>query len=241
MGDSRGRRADAGEAETGPLGRSAKRIEPARVAAHPEWCRLARAIRRQVEACVELDASDPLSRQLADRAEGLARELERHASGKRIGLVDPDHVGGAVMHTLPFSPIMGRLNPASYGIEIRTDGERVFCEARLGEVVEGATGLVHGGVIAAIYDELLAAANMCRGTGGPTGRLSIRYRKPTPLHESLEFEAWIDRVDGRKLFTRGQCRARGEVVSEAEALFIAFSPDRRGTEWHLNEDAERSS
>jgi acyl-coenzyme A thioesterase PaaI-like protein len=218
--------------------RATRRVGPATVEEHPEWRRLAEAIRRQIECCVELDAPGDELRSLADRAEAFAIELEGHAHGKRVGLVDPDHVGHEVMHTLPFSPIMGRLNPASHGIEIRTDGERVFCETELSEVAEGATGLVHGGVIAAIYDEVLSAANASQGTGGPTGSLTVRYRKPTPLHDTLRFEAWVERVDGRKMLTRGHCLVHGEVVTEAEGLFIVFKPDRRGIEWHAESEAE---
>jgi acyl-coenzyme A thioesterase PaaI-like protein len=203
----------------------------------PEWRRLAEAIRRQIEACVELDASEELLADLAERADRLATELEAHALGKRVGLVDPAHVGHEIMHTLPFSPIMGRLNPASHGIEIRTDGDRVFCETSLSEVAEGATGLVHGGVIAAIYDEVLAAANMCRSTGGPTGSLTIRYRKPTPLHDTLRFEAWVERLEERKVLTRGHCLVHGRVVSEAEGIFVLFTPERSGIEWH-SQDAD---
>jgi hypothetical protein len=73
------------------------------------------------------------------------------------------------MAYLPFSPVMGRLNPASFGIEIRRVGDKVVSEVELAEPAEGATGLVHGGVIAAIYDEVLAAANLMIKAGGPTG------------------------------------------------------------------------
>ena len=150
--------------------RASQRVGPAIVEEHPEWKALAEAIRRQIEACVELDASTSHLGDFVRRATALADDLEQFASGKRVGLVDSDHVGRDIMHTLPFSPIMGRLNPASHGIEIRIDGERVFSEIRLTQVAEGATNLVHGGVIAAIYDEVLAAAAISNGKGGPTIR-----------------------------------------------------------------------
>jgi acyl-coenzyme A thioesterase PaaI-like protein len=235
-GERRGE--DEGDAALRRRERASRRVEPAYVEEQPEWRALAEAIRRQIEACVELDAPRDVLKGLVERAEALAADLEAQAHGKRIGLVDPTHVGHEVMHTLPFSPIMGRLNPASHGIEIRTDGERVFCETRLGEVAEGATGLVHGGVIAAIYDEVLAAANMCRSTGGPTGRLTIHYRRPTPLHDVLRFEAWVDRIEGRKVRTLGRCLVHGEVVTEAEGIFVLFTPERRGIEWHMEGEPE---
>lgn len=190
------------------------------------------AIRRQVAACVELDADPEELRCLADEATTFAERLEAAAPGKRVALVEGRVIGEETMHYLPFSPIMGRLNPASIGIEIERDGKGVQCEMRLSEVVEGGTGLVHGGVIAAIYDEVLAAANLIQKVGGPTGQLSIRYKRPTPLYELLRFEAWVEDVVDRKIRTRGRCLAGDTVVSEAEAIFVSFALDPNATDWH---------
>ncbi len=136
------------------------------------------------------------------------------------------------MAYLPFSPVMGRLNPASMGIEIRRVGDKVVSEVALAEAAEGATGLVHGGVIAAIYDELLASANLMIKAGGPTGTLTVRYRKPTPLYSRLRFEGWVERIDDRKVYTRGHCLAGDLLVSEAEAIFVRFSVDRQIAGWN---------
>ena len=59
-----------------------------------------------------------------------------------------------------------------------------------------------------------------------TGKLSIRYRRPTPLLTELVFEARVDRVEGRKIFTHGTLSANGSPTAEAEGLFIAISQER---------------
>lgn len=218
--------------ETRRAERAARRSEPLRVAERPEWRRLSDAIRRQIAASVELDADASELTRLAERAEALAATLERLAPGKRVALVDSgwENERGTMAY-LPFSPIMGALNPASFGIEIRQETDRVVSEIRLDEVVEGAGGLVHGGVIAGIYDELLAAANLMIKSGGPTGTLTIRYRRPTPLYTPLRFEAWIDRIDERKVYAKGHCRVGDEIVTEAEAIFVKFTPDWKKAGW----------
>ncbi|MEZ4330795.1 MAG: PaaI family thioesterase [Myxococcota bacterium] len=212
--------------------RAARRTEPLRVAEQPEWRRLSQAIRRQIAAVVELDADRAALTRLAERAEALAAELEQRAPGKRIALVDSawENEQGTMAY-LPFSPIMGALNPASIGIEIRQQDDRVVSEIRLDEVAEGAGGLVHGGVISGIYDELLAAANLMIKSGGPTGTLTIRYRRPTPLYTWLRFEAWVDRTDERKVYAKGHCRVGAEIVTEAEAVFVKFTPDWKKAGW----------
>jgi acyl-coenzyme A thioesterase PaaI-like protein len=213
--------------------RAARRTLPLRVEDQPEWRRLSDAIRRQIAAAVELDASRAQLAELAERAEALAVELERSAAGKRLALVDSSwqNVGGTMAY-IPFSPVMGRLNPASIGIEIRQEGsDKVVAEVVLGEVCEGAGGLVHGGVIAAIYDEILASSNMLTKAGGPTGTLTVRYRRPTPLYTPLRFEAWVERVAERKVLTRGHCLVGDTVVSEADAVFVRFSAERQLPGW----------
>jgi acyl-coenzyme A thioesterase PaaI-like protein len=81
---------------------------------------------------------------------------------------------------------------------------------------------VHGGVVAGVWDQVLAFACMIQGTPGHTATFSTHYRAITPLHEELRFEAWVERTDGRRVFARGHCHAGGTLVSEADGLFIQF-------------------
>jgi acyl-CoA thioesterase FadM len=53
-----------------------------------------------------------------------------------------------------------------------------------------------------------------------TATLTIRYRRPTPLHRDLRFEGVLERVDGRKIFTSGRCYDGETLTAEAEGLFI---------------------
>jgi hypothetical protein len=62
------------------------------------------------------------------------------------------------------------------------------------------------------------------GNPGFTGRLTIHYRSPTPLHTELHFDCAIDRVEGRKTFASGQLHAGDRLCAEAEGLFISAKP-----------------
>jgi hypothetical protein len=59
------------------------------------------------------------------------------------------------------------------------------------------------------------------GQPGMTGTLTIRYRRPHPLHTTIEYEGELVRVEGRKIFTAGRSFANGELLAEAEAVFIS--------------------
>ena len=117
--------------------------------------------------------------------------------------------------------VMGLRNPVAPPLEIKSDGEgRAWSDFRLGAPYEGPPGLVHGGVVALILDQVLGHAVSTSGLPGMTGTLTIRYRQGTPLGD-LRCEAWVDRRQGIKTWGVGHVlNPDGEVTAEAEGLFI---------------------
>ena len=148
--------------------------------------------------------------------------MEPHATGRGIALFGggAESPSDAVSRGAPFSPVLGQLNPIAPPLVLRPDGDRVSGTVTLGETYQGAPGLVHGAVISALHDEVLALANTASGRPGATGRLTVHFRKPTPLHVPLRFDAWTERVDERKVFARGHCLHGETLLTEAEGLFI---------------------
>ena len=120
----------------------------------------------------------------------------------------------------PWSPIIGPLNPLSADVQLTVNDGRTTGRAFLGAQYNGPPGMVHGGIIALLFDELLGATNVCNGLGGFTGTLSIRYERPTWVERELQLESWVDRVEGRKVFTLGTISIDGEVTARAEGIFI---------------------
>ena len=112
--------------------------------------------------------------------------------------------------------------PLSYEI----DGSRVLVRGRFGAPCEGPPGYVHGGWIALAFDEALGMANVASGHSGMTGRLTVRYRRPTPLHTDVLLEAWTERVDSRRFTNVGTLRVGSDITAQAEGLFIAIDADR---------------
>lgn len=218
----------------------ARRTEALRSEDHPEWRRLSEGVRRLNRACVESDLDAASLNELASQVEALAGKMESSSEGKRVGLVEEGwHGVSDSLNYLPFSPIMGRLNPASYGLDIVREGEQAIGRVVLDETAEGAVGLSHGGVISGIWDEVLAAANAIQQTGGPTGSLTVRYRRPTPLHEPLRYAAWVEQTEERKVLVKGECTIEGgdgTVLSEAEAVFIRMRVT--GIDWHKQRGAD---
>jgi acyl-coenzyme A thioesterase PaaI-like protein len=91
---------------------------------------------------------------------------------------------------------------------------------------EGPPTCVHGGAIAALFDEMLGATNLLNDRGGMTGTLTIVYRRPTPLLADLDLFAEQTGVEGRKLLVRGTISHEGQVTAEANGIFITVDPDK---------------
>lgn len=87
----------------------------------------------------------------------------------------------------------------------------------------GVNGAVHGGVLPLLFDEVLGrAASSADRPRLRTAYLHVDFRALTPLDTRLEVRGWLDRVEGRKCFVRGELRHGDVVCAEAEALFVAL-------------------
>jgi acyl-coenzyme A thioesterase PaaI-like protein len=127
---------------------------------------------------------------------------------------------------MPFDPAMGRLSPIAPRLRFAVHDGRTIADARFELSYEGPPGCVHGGIIAACFDQVLNVANLTAGVPGLTAALEIRYRKPTPLDRDVRFEADIPDVDGRRVRTTGRLRAGDVVCAEATGTFVRLPLDR---------------
>ena len=106
------------------------------------------------------------------------------------------------------------------------DDDGVHAWGTFGTPSEGPPGYVHGGWVALAFDEALGMANAAAGHSGMTARLTIRYRRPTPLHVPVRLDARTQRVEGRRIVTVGTLHAGDQLTAEAEGLFVSISEDR---------------
>ena len=120
------------------------------------------------------------------------------------------------------SPFMGRANPLAPPIDLWVDGDVVRGKVTFGWAYQGPPGHLHGGYIAALFDESLGLTQSMTGSPGMTGTLTVRYRKPTPLLTELCIEARVLRVEGRKIFTEARLYAGEMLTAEAEGIFISL-------------------
>ena len=88
---------------------------------------------------------------------------------------------------------------------------------------QGFPGMVHGGVVAAMLDEVCARAPM--GVYPPrfmfTARLEVRYRKNVPVGTPLRIVGQVVKNKSRTVTSAGVIYgSEGEVLAEANALLV---------------------
>jgi acyl-coenzyme A thioesterase PaaI-like protein len=181
------------------------------------------------EVIEHLTTSNAPADQLMRAADGLERfaaslaDLPRRA---RLEGYAESSTSGDVDAFFDYSPLIGLSNPLAPPISVRVAEGRVHGAAVFGTAYEGPPGCVHGGFVAAAFDEVLGFAQSLTGNPGMTGTLTIRYRSPTPLHTPLRFEAWVDRTEGRKIFASGTLHAGSLLTAQAEGIFISVDSKR---------------
>ena len=186
-----------------------------------EMRRIAEAARLVIERLVASEAPLDALQAAARHLESASTKLGDYPQGRLYeGFAESANAGDP--HAFfDHSPVMGAANPLAPPLQLEALEGRVFGTVRFGSAYEGPPGHVHGGYIAAMFDEVLGMAQSMSGRPGMTATLTVRYRKPTPLHAELRFEGTLDRVDGRKLFTTGRCFNGDLLTAEAEGLFIS--------------------
>jgi acyl-coenzyme A thioesterase PaaI-like protein len=197
--------------------------------------RLTAATRRIVDLVRRTHASGETAEQALAALERAAALLEEHAHpgpwAQRMlafehALAPLNGAPRDFAAFFPYSPLIGPRNPLAPPAEFEIRGGRVHGRVRFGAPYNGPPASVHGGVIAALFDELLGCANLANEVGGMTGTLSVKYRVPTPIGEELRLESWVERIDGRKVFTRGTIHHGDTLTAEAEGVFIQGSMQR---------------
>ena len=189
---------------------------------------LADEVRAMIREIISTDASPEEIRLAHDHVRAGVQALLSKAHGTPPGVSEAALIERG-RNFLARSPMMGSINPIAVPLVITSvqEGEQATVEARVTftNTYEGAPGCVHGGFIASAFDEVLGVAQSASGNPGMTANLSVDYRSPTPISRELVFRGWCERIDGRKIYTRGTVHHGVTLCAEATALFIAMRPE----------------
>ncbi len=207
---------------------------------HPDAVALARgeigrAVRDIGHAVVGHAAPLELLERATARLDALVAELEGHpvrhrADERPEGDWDPPPDDGAAMESYDERPISGRASPWGLDLDVRREGDEAVARVTLRPAHEGAPGRSHGGIVAALFDDVFGFVLSLRSQPGFTGEISVRYVAGTPIGVPLECRVRATGQERRKLYMSGELTdARdGSVVATSTATFITIDPARFG-------------
>lgn len=130
-----------------------------------------------------------------------------------------------MIHAMADRAVAGPANATSVDIRTRFAEGGVEADVCFGPAFEGAPGRVHGGIVAAVFDDLLGSAMAEARSPGFTGRLTVHYRAPVPIERVVRFRAWRGAHEGRKLHVHADVRLDDRVLASADALMILVDLD----------------
>jgi acyl-coenzyme A thioesterase PaaI-like protein len=185
----------------------------------PDYARFIDAVRTLQNHARAVDAPDEVITEAADQLEKLSALLTPYdadewesPSGRRMDLP----MRGNIL-TIPMQVRNGPLKG--------TDG-RIHGTARFARFHLGRNGAVHGGSLGMLFDTVLGlTASVLTGSRRQrTAYLKIDYRQIVPIEKELQFDAGVDRLDGRKIFVSGRLSDGDTLLTEADALFVRLKP-----------------
>ncbi len=181
----------------------------------PDYGRFVDAVRKMQDHARAVDAPDGVITEAADLLEKVSALLSpfdadewQSPSGRRMDLPQRGNI-----LTIPMSAQKG-------------DDGRVHGTARFARYHLGRNGAVHGGCLGMLFDTVLGltAVILTGGRRQRTAYLKIDYRHIVPIEKELQFEAGVDRVEGRKIFVSGRLTDGDTLLTEADALFVRLKP-----------------
>lgn len=115
----------------------------------------------------------------------------------------------------------GPNNPRGLHLHVCHENGETFIDFEADESWQGFGGVVHGGLVATVLDEVMAWELYGHDDFAVTGRLEVRYHKPVPIHVPLRATATlVEDRDRAKLLRATITDREGTIYARAESLFM---------------------
>lgn len=120
----------------------------------------------------------------------------------------------------------GADNPLGLKLSFEGDPENgiAWTEFQPLPFMAGGIGMMHGGFIALLLDEVSSKVLSVLGKQGVTRNIEVSYEKPVALSRPIRVQAKLIQLEGRKHFIEAQIlNPEGDVLAKSKALFLSFA------------------
>ena len=118
--------------------------------------------------------------------------------------------------------VCGQDNPVGFktNIEVDRDKQSAHCTLAVSAEYQGWKGMVHGGIISALLDEVSAYAGMIVGDTVVTAELTTRFHKSVPVGQEINVSAQVVKQARRVVMVEAKLTMQGELLASSEAKMM---------------------
>jgi len=98
----------------------------------------------------------------------------------------------------------GKSNPFGLKLEFDREGDEYVTYFTAQKRHQGYVGIVHGGIVSTILDEVMARYVHVLGHSAVTGEMTLRFKRPARVGQKLRFAGRIEQENSRLIL----CSAR---------------------------------
>ncbi len=146
----------------------------------------------------------------------------KYITGKVLEIPNPERWASLdqLLEWWPETFVSGSKNEYGMKLSPKLEKSKITSNYTFEPRFQGGPGLVHGGILSAALDDLMGYACVIHDRSCVTAKLEINYITPVPVEVEFQLEAWVTKVDGKKLYLESSISSNENIHIEGSGLFI---------------------
>ena len=151
----------------------------------------------------------------------------KYITGKVLEITGSGWPDGTVLQEIypDTSFVSGVENPKGMKMVPVIKDRKIYAKYIFEKSFEGGPGLVHGGILSTVLDDMMGYATFTQNLFCVTANLNVNFRVPSPVDKEFELYAWVKEVDGNKVYAESVIKSEDTIHVEADGLFINIGQD----------------
>ena len=151
----------------------------------------------------------------------------KYITGKVLEITGSGWPDGTVLQEIypDTSFVSGVENPKGMKMVPIIKDRKIYAKYVFEKSFEGGPGLVHGGILSTVLDDMMGYATFTQNLFCVTANLNVNFRAPSPVDKEFELYAWVKEVDGNKVYAESVIQSEDAIHVEADGLFINIGQD----------------
>ena len=117
--------------------------------------------------------------------------------------------------------VCGGSNPIGLKLQFAQEGDEYVTYFTPAKEHQGYTGIVHGGIVSTVLDEVMARYVYVMGHNAVTAEMTVRLKKPARVGSTMRFAGRIESENGRLILCGATATdEQGKLIAEATARML---------------------